>query len=114
MFHDFTFSTRDDVQEVIREWNARLWLPKIIGTDRQCHVIKMALSRPFFQKHWRDALAMLVKCSFLILRKRGPCDIDFFCEPDNFDKIIEGKYLDHDKQSTPTKTIRNGDDEEIL
>lgn len=113
LFGEFK-SFREEVSLFIETWNGFIWLPKIIGSDRQCAEIRKAMDRPFFQRNWRDSFAMMAKSSFL--RKLRPAfRLDWYLTPDNFDKIIEGKYLD-DKYKTPTepsKTTRTGDDEWI-
>lgn len=106
---------RDDVQDFIAEWNSKIWLPKIIVTDRQCKIIRNALRRPFFNTNWRESFKIMARCKWLVFQKRPKLCLDWYLEDDNFDKIIEGKYLDQKDEPTPTHQVtRNGNDEEIL
>ena len=105
----------DERKAFIELWNSKMWLPKLTPTDRQCKVIRLALDRPFFKTHGREAIGILAKCSFLVFKKRPKLDLDWFCDHDNFDKIMEGKYIDEKHQQEPDqKSIRTGDDEELL
>lgn len=114
---DSTPSYVADVKEFIDEWNSKIWLPKIIITDRQCKIIRQALTRPFFRNNWRESFKILAKSSWLVFKKKPRLNLDWYLNPDNFDKIIEGFYItekEAEKPAGPHKTARNGDEEEIL
>lgn len=96
---DTTPTYKEEVEAFIETWNSHLWLPKVLGTDRQCRAIRNALSRPFFAKNWRGCFSMLAKSSFVWSKMKPPLDIDWYLRPDNFDKIMEGKYLDDKYQN---------------
>lgn len=98
-------TTKEDVKEFMDEWNSRMWLPNIRGTDRQCRIIRTALSRPSFKGGWRDAFAEILQSKFLrgANEKKFRLTLDWFLEADNFDKIIEGKYRDDSKPNQSTK-----------
>lgn len=117
LFQEPLTSYREDLKAIFDEWNSRIWLPKLIQTDRQCSLIKNALLRPFFRLRWREAINILAKCPFLIYKMKPRFSLDWFCDYDNFDKIIEGKYIEDKTGPTPIPTIhkavRNGDDEYI-
>lgn len=103
LFHTETVR-RDEVQTFITFWNERIWLPRIRGTDRQSQAIRHALSRPCFRDNYPEAIAEVAKSKFLrgVDGKRFSLSIDWFLEPENFDKILEGKYRDRQpEQSTP-------------
>lgn len=109
---------RDDVKEFVEKWNSYIWLPKILGTDRQARMIRQAMLRPFFKNNWRESFAIMSKCRFLLYKMRPPLRIDWYLEPDNFDKIMEGLYLD-DKDKKPTiesttKASINEQGEEVI
>lgn len=105
---------RHEVKDFLTFWNSHIWLPKVRGTDRQCKEIRIALSRPLFADYYKEGVAEIAKSKFL----RGACpghdglkfklDLDWFLHPDNFDKIIEGKYRDKDE----TKPIEKNTYEE--
>lgn len=114
LFTEPLTSYRQDNVEFIEVWNGQMFFPKLIPTDRQCDLIKNALLRPFFNKHWREAIKKAAASSFLMMKFKR-FNLDWFCDRDNFDKIIEGFYDDQKPTSTTNiKTIRNGDDEEII
>lgn len=104
---------RDEVQSFISFWNERIWLPPIRGTDRQCKIILSALSRPLFRDNYQEGVAELAKSKFLrgANEKRFKLSLDWFIDPDNFDKIIEGKYRDHEPE--PKSTPKTYEREEI-
>lgn len=112
-----SFGYREEVAEFIAKWNSLIWLPKIDGTDRQAHMIKDAMFRPFFKNNWRASFAMIVKSTWLRTKMRPRLRIDWYLIPDNFDKIMEGLYLD-EQSATPDlgqpKAHRDGDEETIL
>lgn len=115
LFQEPLTSYRENIQEFFEIWNSRMWLPKLAQSDRQCALVKNAMLRPFFQKHWRKSIEMLSKSSFVISKMRPKFTLDWYCVSDNFDKILEGKYLDEKHQTQPEqKSMRNGDDEELL
>lgn len=109
-------SYREEVEEFINLWNTHIWLPKITGTDRQSAAIRGAMERPFFRKNWRQSFPYMAKSTFLFKKMRPAFRIDWFLEPDNFDKILEGFYFDeeHKLNELNRQTTRNGDDEEII
>lgn len=113
---DATPTYRDDVQKFITHWNELVWLPPILGTDRQAHEIREAFRRPFFKNNWQQAIKTLIDCKWLRLKKKPAFRIDFFLEADNFDKIMEGFYTDkdEDKQTGPHKATTNDAGEEII
>jgi hypothetical protein len=90
-FFDNTHSYNGEVKEFIDTWNSHIWLPKVNGSDRQAKLVREALRRPFFKKNWRESFGILAKSPYL-LRKRFR--MESFLEPDFFDKIVDGLYLD--------------------
>jgi hypothetical protein len=116
---DTTRSYKEDIEDFITKWNSFVWLPKIVGSDRQAKQIRHALARPFFARNWRACFGMLAKSSFVWSKMKPRLDIDWYLIPDNFDKIMEGKYLDdkyrqESQPTSPQQTQRQGDDEEII
>lgn len=112
-----TFGYREEVAEFIEKWNSYIWLPKIRGTDRMAHLIKDAMFRPFFKQHWREIFSIMSKSTWLRTKMRPRLSVEWVLINDNFDKIIEGKYLDEtpDTSHIANHTIvRIGDDEDIL
>lgn len=111
-----TFGYREEVAEFIEKWNSLIWLPKIIGSDRQAHAIRDAMMRPFFKSNWRGTFAIMSRCAWLRTKMRPKFTIDWYLVNENFDKIVEGKYLDTpDTSNIANHTIvRIGDDEDIL
>jgi hypothetical protein len=85
-----------EVQEFIETWNNRIWLPKIRGTDRQYRLITQFMKRPFARDNWRESISIMAKSTWLREKMRPRLSIDWYLEPDNFDKIIEGKYVDEE------------------
>lgn len=117
---DSTPSYRGDVEEFIQTWNKHIWLPRMQSTPLQAREVRQAMARPYFKEHWRESFAILAKSSFVWQKMRPRFKLAWFLIPDNFDKLMEGKYLDEkhqeaffypDKQQT---TTRNGYDEEII
>jgi len=100
---------RHEVQDFINHWNERVWLPKIRATDRQCKEIRIALSRPVFADMYKQGVAEVAKSKFLRGAVPGynghkfKMTIDWFLHPDNFDKIMEGKYRDEEPEIPPNK-----------
>jgi hypothetical protein len=112
---DSTPSYKAEVEEFITEWNSRVWLPKLTRTDRQCKEIRLAMQRPFFKTHWREAFKILARSRWLVLNMKPRFRLDWFLEPDNFDKVIEEFYVDQPTQNNSVhRAKRTGDDEEIL
>jgi hypothetical protein len=74
------------------------------------------MERPFFRKHWRESFPNMAKSSFLFKKMRPIFRLDFYLEPDNFDKILEGYYFDEQFKLNELnqQTTRNGDEEEII
>lgn len=91
-FFDSTKSYNDEVKEFIDTWNKHIWLPKIKGSDRQAKLIKEALKRVFFKNNWRESFAILAKSSCLFRKYRF--QLEWFLIPDNFDKVVDEKYVD--------------------
>lgn len=118
---DSSASIRGDVKAIIDKWNSFVWLPKVVGTDRQARLIREALLRPFFKNNWEASFAIMARSSkFLILKMRPGIRLDWWLIPDNFDKIMEGLYLNDEKttqapwqQSRPTVST-NEDGDEII
>lgn len=109
---DTTPTYREEVELFIQTWNSHIWLPKILGTDRQVRMIRNALSRPFFAKNWRGCFSMLAKSKFVWSKMKPPLDIDWYLKPDNFDKVMEGKYLDEkDERDKRPESRSNSTDE---
>lgn len=111
-------SVREDVQAIIDKWNSYMWLPKCVGTDRQARLIREALQRPFFKNNWEASFAVMAKsCKFLILKMKPQIRLDWWLIPDNFDKIMEGLYIDDDKKNkieSNHKTTVNDEGDEII
>ncbi len=103
-------SMRLPVDEFVHHWNERLWLPKIICSDRQLKMIRMALDRPFFAEHWKEGIAAVGKSKFLRNKMKPSFRLDFFLDVDKFDKIVEGQYEDTPDEipSIPKSTTING------
>jgi hypothetical protein len=124
---DSTPSYRCEVEEFIEKWNSHIWLPKMQATPAQAKIVRNAMSRPYFKANWRKSFSVLAKSSFVWGKMRPRLNVGWYLEPENFDKLMEGKYID-DKhyeefffpngRGTPEdnkpRTIRNGDDERIL
>lgn len=116
LFEIPTFGYREEVAEFIEKWNGHIWLPKITGTDRQVHIIKEAMFRPFFKQNWRDMFGMMVKSTWLRTKMRPRLRMEWILVPDNFDKLMEGFYLEDEPDTSigEHKAIRIGDDEFIV
>ena len=111
------FGIREEVQVFMDTWNEKIWLPKFKCTPRQASLIKDAMMRPYFRAHWKETFALMARSTWLRTKMRPPLSIEWYLVSDNFDKIIEGKYLDQPEQTNPIadhKVIRVGDDEDIL
>lgn len=108
-------SMRDDVKSFIEKWNSYIWLPKIVGSDRQAKMIREAMRRPFFARNWMASFEIMARSRWLIFKMRPPLRLDWYLEQDNFDKIIEGAYIDEDKKIEKIhKAGTNGEGEEII
>lgn len=108
-----------EADEFIDYWNERIWLPKIRGTDRQKKLVTLALTRPFFRENWKEGILMVGKSKWLRDKMRPAFSLEFFLDPDSFDKIVEGKYVDRNenkvKKTLEIKTkLVDKWDEEIL
>jgi hypothetical protein len=111
------YGIREEVQAFIDEWNAKIWLPKIIATPRQVSLIRDAMTKPFFRSHWKETFPIMARSPFLWSKMKPPIKIDWYLESDNFDKILEGHYSPQQPTNNPigNHTItRVGDDEDIL
>lgn len=113
---DEIYGIKEEVQQFIDLWNSKIWLPKIIETPRQVALIRRAFDRPFFRLHWQETIPLLARSTWLRTKMRPAFCLDFYLETDNFDKILEGKYL---TEAAPTEDMgnhtaaRDGDDEYI-
>lgn len=109
-------SLRDQTQEFLSEWNGKIWLPKLKVTPRQVALIRDAMSRPFFRDHWREAFPIMAKSPFLWSKMRPKITVDWFLISDNFDKVLEGKYLDETPNDSNViiQTEVNADGDEII
>lgn len=107
---------RPDVEKFLEYWQSKKWLPKLYGTDRQASLIRDAMRRTFFRVHWQDALDILLQCSFLLFKKKPPFSLDWFVQDDNFDKVMEGKFLNDKKNDIErtTRAVLNDDGEEEI
>lgn len=103
------FSVRDEVAQFFEEWNKHIFLPKLIKTDRQASVINDAMHRSFFREHWRASIKVIAKSTFLWTKMKPTLKIDWYLKPDNFDKIMEGFYLDPKYQ-----VENNSSDDELI
>lgn len=118
---DSTPTYRGEVEEFINKWNSLIYLPRIEATARQAHDIRIAMMRPYFKNNWRKGFEMIAKSSFVWSKMRPAFRIDWYLIDDNFDKIMEGKYLDEQYREAfffpngrSGQTTKNGDDEEII
>jgi len=115
-FEQEVFGLREEIQQFIDSWNSKIWLPKIQGTPRQATLIRRAFDRPFFRARWKDTFPLMAKSIWLRTKMRPRLSLDWYLESDNFDKIIEGFYIDQpniDPIANHT-IVRNGYDEDIL
>lgn len=104
---------REEVDEFIHFWKTQFWLPKLMGTDRQAKVIRKAMERPMFRDNYREALGEYAKSKFLrgVDTKNFKFTFDWFMEDDNFDKVLEGKYRDHEVKPQITQDTKYVGDE---
>lgn len=109
---DTAISMRDEVKAFVEKWNSHVWLPKIIGTDRQARMIRDAMRRPFFARNWMASFDVMARSKFLVFKMKPSIRIDWYLEPDNFDKIMEGVYLDEDKKPKLERIHKTGINEE--
>lgn len=58
----------------------------------------------------------MAKCPFLWSKMRPKITVDWLLISDNFDKVMEGKYLDQktEKSDTTIRTEINKDGEEVI
>lgn len=111
------FGIKEEVQAFINEWNSKIWLPKIILTPRQVAMVRAAMDRPFFRAHWKETFPLLARSVWLRTKMRPAFRVDWYLESDNFDKILEGKYITEPEPKNPIanhQITRVGDDEDIL
>lgn len=119
LFAESLTSYRDSVSEFVLTWNQQMFFQKLPPTDCQCALIRNALSRPFFDSRWRAGISRAAKSSFLMMKMRPSFRLEWFCDIENFSKLVEGFY-DREKQTNKStiqsdiKTKRIGDDEEIV
>lgn len=111
-----TLSLRDDVEQFLEMWNGKVWLPKLKVTPRQVSLIREAMLRPYFRSNWREVFQIMAKCPFLWSKMRPKITVDWLLISDNFDKVMEGKYLDQktEKSDTTIRTEINKDGEEVI
>jgi hypothetical protein len=114
-------SIRGDVKTIIDKWNSYIWLPKVVGTDRQARLIREALQRPFFKNNWEESFSMMARSSkFLLVKMKPGVRLDWWLVPDNFDKIMEGQYLNDGNnnmapwQESRPKAATNEEGDEII
>src|SRR6516225_305601 len=91
---DTTPSYNGELLDFTTKWNEHIWLPKIKGTDRQLKLIKAAMQRQYFKEHWRESFGIIAKSPFLLKYIGKWFNLEWYLEPDNFDKILEEKYVD--------------------
>lgn len=115
-FNQEVFGLREEIQQFIDHWNAKIWLPKIQTTPRQAKIIRLAFDRPFFRAHWKETFPLLARSVWLRTKMRPAFTLDWYLESDNFDKILEGKYITEPETNEMSnhKIVRDGDDEDIL
>ena len=114
---DSTPSYSQDVKEFFETWNSYIWLPKLRCSDLQAHAIREAMMRPFFKNHWRESFSIMSKSSWIRTKMRPKFSLGWFLVNDNFDKIVDGNYLDETNSNSEIgthKAIWNGLDEEII
>lgn len=116
LFEQQVFGLREEIQQFIDHWNGKIWLPKIQTTPRQARMIRNAFDRPFFRAHWKETFSILARSVWLRTKMRPAFSLDWYLQSDNFDKILEGKYITEPETNPMSnhKIIRDGDDEDIL
>lgn len=80
-------------------------MPKIRGTLRQVREIGLRCRSPYFQKNYQEAIELVGRSKFLRGLKGFKISIDWFLIPDNFDKILEGKYSDPSQKQNTAKNV---------
>ncbi len=89
----------DRSDDVVKAWNelGRPFARVVVLSDNRGRALVARLRDPWWQAHWREALAKVPKSGFLAGttgRGNWRADIDFFIRPDSVAKILEGKYDD--------------------
>jgi hypothetical protein len=93
--------------ELVSAWNSLEGLPRVLDfTPKRMAALRARLREPPWPDSWRQAIARIPKCKFLLgVGGDGwKADIDFFLRPDSVTKILEGSY-DHAKR--PASGNRN-------
>lgn len=90
-----------EIKEVIDTWNTNFTVSRIsVTTNKVITTIGQCLAIPFFKGNWKEARKRLVRSEFLMKKKRGAKpDIFWFCDMDNFQSLMNGKY-DNTKTTT--------------
>lgn len=107
LFSELPKSLRADVQEFLEFWNSKLYIPKIRGTPRQVRLIGERCRSPYFLKNYQEAVELVGKSKFLRGSKGFQISLDWFLIPDNFDKLLEGKYSDKQQKENTSKRPQN-------
>lgn len=100
LFSEIPASFRKGVPEFLEFWNSKLYMPKIRGTPRQARLIGLRCRSPYFQKNYQEAIELVGRSKFLRGSKGFVISLDWFLIPDNFDKLLEGKYSDQPHKNT--------------
>lgn len=95
-------SVKPDVQEVVDFWNKFFSLPRISVIGQKAKSIQSALSNPFWRDNWQDGIKRIVKSDFCKgdNKRNWKADIIWLCNPENLEKLLNGKY-EGDKPENP-------------
>lgn len=90
-----------NVDTVIKKWN-KLGLSKIISIKNNRLKLLKARINEYSLEEVIKAIEMINDCNFLKGQnnRNWIVDIDWFLKPNNFVKVLEGKYLNKDKKQT--------------
>lgn len=90
-----------NVDTVIKKWN-ELGLSKIISIKNNRLKLLKARINEYSLEEVIKAIEMINDCNFLKGQnnRNWIVDIDWFLKPNNFVKVLEGKYLNKDKKQT--------------
>jgi hypothetical protein len=90
-----TKKAQDDPREVFESWNSTEGVTKVRSiTSARIAKMKARLRDPFFRSNWRDAIAKIPSCPFLIGEndRNWTATIEWFMRPDSVIKVMEGTY----------------------
>ena len=95
------------VDTVIKKWN-ELGLSKVVSIKNNRLKMLNARIKEFSLEEVVKAIEAIEDCNFLKGQnnRNWIIDIDWFLRPNNFVKVLEGKYLNKDKKQTRMKRMK--------